>query len=238
MIAFRGYGVKPRMSDDYTYHTELIPQMSPYYDHEWTGTYVPGYNPLWLADLHATLTEWIQQGINSFSFDQFNYKSNLGQKPGLIKTIEQIRELSRTKDPESTFSGESEVDLELDSAILDYTWNWRDYVDAGPIVSVLRFPRLNCNLEDSALAAKRCFAEGLYLSAMPSKIDEENGSAFIREKPELGRALKELAVLRKQYLPYFVKGTALGESLLSQSAPEFVRAYRLGDQLLAFVLND
>ena len=95
--------------------------------------------------------------------------------------------MARSKDPQSTFASESITDLELDSSILDYTWNWLDYVDAGPIVSVLHAPRLNCNIEDSPLAVKRCFAEGLFLNVMPSKPDEPNGTALISEKPALAR---------------------------------------------------
>jgi hypothetical protein len=241
------YGVKPGPkvmpdevveSGNYTYHPELIPQMNPYYDHEDRGAWIEDDNPLWQKDALAALTEWVDQGMTSVSFDQFCYKPTPGQKPALIKIAEQVRALARSKDPQSTFCGESCVDLELDNAILDYTWNWSDYKDAGPIVSVLRWPRLNCNIEDSPLAAKRCFAEGLYLNMMPSKPDQANGTALISEKPELGKALKSLASLRKQFLPYFVEGNALGDSILSQPATAFVRAYRLGGKLLVFVLND
>ena len=111
-------------------------------------------------------------------------------------------------------------------------------MDAGPIVSVLRSPRLNCNIDDSPLAVKKCFAEGLYLNVMPSREDEPNGTALISERPPLARALKDVAAMHKQFLPFFVEGNALGESVLSQATAAFVRAYRLRDRLLVLVLND
>ncbi len=231
------YGVKPG-HDDWTYHPELIPPFRPYYAHEWEGTFVHDDNLLWQQDARAALIAWVNRGMRSLAFDQFLFKETPGQKPGLIKIIEQVRSVARSKDPQSTFCGESAADLELENQVLDYTWNWVDYVDAGPIVSVLRSPRLNCNIEDSALATKRCFLEGLYLNVMPSKPDEPNGTALIRERPLLAKALKTVARLRKQFLPYFVEGNALGESVLSQAAPAFIRAYQLRDRLLVFVLND
>ena len=146
--------------------------------------------------------------------------------------------MAQSKDSQSTFASESITDLELDSPILDYLWNWTDYVDAGPIVSVLRSPRPNCNIDDSPLTAKKCFAEGLFLNVMPSKVDGPNGTALISERPALANALKQIAGMHKQFLAYFVEGHALGESVLSQATTAFVRAYQLPDRLLVLVLND
>jgi hypothetical protein len=78
----------------------------------------------------------------------------------------------------------------------------------------------------------------LYLNVMPSKVDGPNGTALISEQPPLARALKDVASLHQQFLPYFAEGHALGESVLSQAATAFVRAYQLRDRLLVFVLND
>ena len=73
---------------------------------------------------------------------------------------------------------------------------------------------------------------------MPSKEDEPNGTALISERPRLANALKVVAAMHKQFLPYFVEGNALGDSFLCQATPAFVRAYRLRDRLLVLVLND
>ncbi len=235
--ALSRYGVKPG-HDDWTVHPELIPQFRAYYAHRWEGTYIGDDNPVWQKDVLAAFSEWVDKGMNSFSFDQFGYKEVAGQKPGLIEVIEQVRALARAKDPQSTFASESITDLELDSPILDYLWNWTDYVDAGPIVSVLRSPRLNCNIDDSPMAVKKCFAEGLFLNVMPSKVDGPNGTALVGERPALAKALDEAAAMHKQFLRYFVEGHALGESVLSQPTTAFVRAYQLPDRLLVLVLND
>ncbi|HXW15074.1 MAG TPA: hypothetical protein VEN79_11240 [Terriglobia bacterium] len=239
------YGVKPG-HDDWTYHPELIPEFRPYFAHDLEGTFVDDDNLVWQEDARAALSEWVKRGMSSLSFDQFVYKETPGQKPGLIKIIEAVRALARSEDPQSTFSSESCTDLELDSSILDYTWNWigpgidalNQTVDAGPLVSILRSPRLNCNIDDSPMAVKKCFAEGLFLNVMPSKVDEPNGTALISEKPPLASALKSVAALHKLFLPYFTEGDALGESVLARPAPAFVRAYSLGEGLLVFVLND
>jgi hypothetical protein len=237
ITAAERYGVQPG-HDDWTYHPELIPEFRPYYDHSLEGMFIDDDNPLWQKDALGALTDWVNRGMTSLTFDQFAYKETPGQKPGLIKVIEQVRAAARSKDPQSTFGSESCTDLELDSSILDYTWNWLDYEDAGPLVAVLRSPRLNCNIDDSSMAAKRCFAEGLYLNVMPSKKDEPNGTALVSERPQLAQALKDAAAMRRQFLPYFVEGNALGDSILGEPAKAFVRAYRFHDRLLVLVLND
>jgi hypothetical protein len=111
-------------------------------------------------------------------------------------------------------------------------------VDAGPLVSVLRAPRLNCNIEDSPMAVKKCFAEGLFLNVMPSQVDGPNGTALISDKPALATALKTAAALRAQFLSYFVEGNALGESVLDRPATAFVRAYSQTNGVLVLVLNN
>jgi hypothetical protein len=231
------YGIKPG-HDDWTYHPELIPLFRPYYTHELEGMLVEDDDPLWQQDVLAALTEWIDRGVSSFSWDVFAFKEGTGQKPGLIKLIEQVRARARAKDPQSTFSGESCTDLELEGSLLDYTWNWLDYVDAGPILNVLRSPRLNCNVEDSARVVKKAFSDGLYLNVMPRKPDAANGSALISSQPEMAAALKEAASLRKQFLSFFVDGVFIGDSVLSQPCSAFVKGYVQGDKLLVIVLND
>src|SRR5262249_36942887 len=152
---------------------------------------------------------WISRGITSFSWDQFWYKYRSGQKPALVDLISRVRDSARAKDPQSTFGSESVTGLELEGPVLDYTWNWNDYSDAAPITSVLRSPRLNCNIEDSPLVVKKGFADNLYLNFWPSLPDQPNGTAMISDRPELGAALLQTAKMRKQFLPYFTEGTFL-----------------------------
>jgi len=231
------YGAKEGTSD-WTYHYELIPQFRPYYTKFWDGASVNTNNELWQQDVLGALTEWIDRGVTSFSWDQFGPKVRKGEQPALVNTIEKVRSLARAKYPDSTFSGESGTHLELESPVLDYTWNWTDYQDAAPITSVLRAPRLNCDVEDSPLVVKKAFADNLYLNVMPRKPDQPNGTALISEEPPLAAALKQVAGLRKEFLPYFVRGTFIGDSVLWEKTSAFVRGYQDENKLLVIVLND
>ncbi|GAG14935.1 unnamed protein product, partial [marine sediment metagenome] len=127
--------------------------------------------------------------------------------------------------------------LESNGDVLDYTWNWVDEVNADPILSVLRSPRLSCNVE-GPLAAKMAFACGNYLNVFPRTPDRENGTSLISEIPELSKAVKECTVLRRQFLDYFVDGNLIGDSVLTEPTTAFVRAHVLSDRMLVFVLND
>ena len=233
------YGVEPATSD-WTYHYELIPNFRPYSTKYWDGARVASDNPIWQQDVKTALIEWLDGGLPSFSWDVFETGVERGQKAPLVDLIEEVRQYARRKDPKSTFSGESVTveSLEHDGRVLDYTWNWLDYTDAGPILNVLKAPRLNCNVEDSSLVVKKAFADGLYLNVMPRKPDRPNGTALISEITPLSRALKEVAPLRKQFLPFLVEGIFLGDSILREPSAAFVRSHQLSDRLLIVVLND
>jgi hypothetical protein len=238
--AERVYGLKPGTLN-WTFHSEMIPIFRPYYAKGEESTWIPTGNALWQKKVLDCLADWISAGISSISFDefgggpQFGVQSDVHQK---LDLIEKVRDLARVKDAESTFSGESIDSLELDGKVLDYTWNWLDYVDAGPILNVLRAPRLNCNVEDSARVVKEAFSDGLYVNVMPRKRDASNGSALISSQPAMAHALKEAASLRKQFLPFFTDGTFIGDSVLSRQTSAFVRGHTLGKKLLVIVLND
>jgi len=230
------YGA-PSGTEDWTYHPELIPLFRPYYTKFWDGAMVDTNNKLWEQDVIAALRDWTDKGLPSFSWDVFAVKSQGSRQPGLLTTIDTVRKLARAKYPESTFSGESVANLEYDSQILDYTWNWVDYEDAAPITSVLRSPRLNCNVESSPRVVNKCFADNLFLNVMPRKPDQPNGTALISEKPDLASALSTVTNLRRQFLPYFVSGTFIGDSVLAHPLNAFVRGYQLNDKLLVIALN-
>ncbi len=238
--AARRYGVKPT-SENWTYHPELIPQFRPYYTQFPEGeSWVDSDNPVWQAEVESALKDWVNRGIRSFCWDVFQPKTKPGKKPDLIALVERLRGAARAADPEATFGGESvtSCSFERDGAVLDYTWNWIDYVDACPLLSVLRVPRLNCNVQSSALVVKKAFADSLYLNVMPRKPEDQWGTALIRDELPLATALREVMRLRQQFLPYFVTGIFIGDSVLSEPVPAFVRAYQLGRKLLIIVLND
>lgn len=233
------YGVKAG-SGNWTYHPELIPNFRPFYNNALSGGWVDAGNKAWQQDVLAELTRWVERGMTSISWDQFSNRTDAGGHSGMVALIQKVRELARRKDPQSSFSGESirPGSMEEDGAVLDYTWNWTNYTDAGPILNVLSAPRLNCNVEDSPLVVKQAFAEGLFLNVMPRKADQPNGTALISESPALSASLKEVAHLHRQFLPYFVEGTYLGNSVLAAPSTGFVRGRQLGNRLLIVAVND
>ncbi|MEJ7595745.1 MAG: hypothetical protein WKF77_29900 [Planctomycetaceae bacterium] len=181
-----------------------------------------------------------------------------------VEAVRGFRAIIRPLDPEATFAGEPYFgNIERAAQVLDYTWNWVDYLEATPYVNTLGVPRLNCNIESDPRVVKMAFAENLYLNLMPKVPDDNNGTKLLSEEPALAEAVREVATLRRKFLPYFIDGVALGESVLAKPAcrhvrenlagetggalfraPKFeypavfVRGYQLDKKLLLIVLNN
>ena len=233
------YGLKPGNSN-WTYHPEMIPNFTPYYSGAHNGVFIPTENTVWRQDVTAALTEWIDAGVPSFCWDVQVLNAAADGTCPIVELIRPIRDKARAKQIDATYAGEpgSPGAYEFASAILDYTWLWVDYLEAGPLLNVIRNPRLNCHVEDGIRAAKLAFADGLYLNVMPRKPDEPNGTALISDHPDLARTLKELTMLRRKFLPYFTEGVFLGDSILNKPALVHVAAHQLDNRLLIIVLND
>jgi hypothetical protein len=137
--------------------------------------------------------------------------------------------------------------------VLDYTWNWLsnqvkeghltttddvEHVEAAPILNVLQSPRVNCNIEASTVALRKCLAEGAYINFLLRKPDGENGSATLSEKPALSAAVKQAAARRKQFLPFFATGIPVGDSILAEPSSIFVRGHVQERRALAIILNE
>ena len=149
-----------------------------------------------------------------------------------------IRDYARKVDPQSSFSGESLWNVEVDCEWLDYTWNWGAYADRQAFVNAFPAPRPNVNINRSEADARFAFMDNLMLNVWPSKPDNINGSARIADAPGLSRTLKTCAALRQQFLSYFTNGVLIGNCLLTDAAPDVrLSAYVLPDRLLAIVLN-
>jgi hypothetical protein len=157
---------------------------------------------------------------------------------------EKIRKLARAKDPESTLNGESTGNLDLEATYLDYTWSWAGWPwiaggDCRPTISVYPSPRLNAIIDRSPREVRGAFIDNQYLNVFTSKIGGINGSGMISEYPALGKALKQCAKLRKQFLPYFLDGTLIGDCILVKECPGVrVNGYAAPDRALVFVMND
>lgn len=253
------YGLKPGSGSAWIYHPEAIPAMLPFTAASGQID-VPTNNEVWGVDAFKALSELIQKGITSFAFDVYDDVGSMA----LIEWTNRVRAEATKVDPNSTFAAEPvNGSFERSTRTLDYTWNWMDYVEAGPLQNVLRYPRININAERSGRVVKMAFADGLYINAMPKAPNQPNGSRLIGEEPELAAALKEVGPLRQQFLEFFTDGHFLGESVLSEPVtpfirrnhgswiggatievgpfeyPEvFVRGHQLKDRLLIVVLNN
>lgn len=229
-------------SPAWAYHPDMVPLMDPYYldaAHPlqfWKTFNIDARNKNYQADVPAAFKAWIDKGVTSWSWDQV-----FGDAPGnggMTDLLFKVRELMREKDPEAVFSGEQVSSLEFDHGLLDYTWNWQDYADNGPVTNLMATPRLNCNIEDSPQVVKAAFMSNLWLNVMPRKPDQPNGTALIGEKPAMAAAVKQVAALRKQFLPYFVEGTFIGDSVLAGPIGGYAQAYQMPDKLLIIVMNN
>ena len=114
-----------------------------------------------------------------------------------------------------------------------------DECDYRALISSLQGgPRINLNIDRSVSEAKVGFADNLYLNVYPRKPDGVNGSDYISNHPELSKALKQCARLRKQFLNYFVNGTFIADCLLSKDCSDaHVSAYTLPKSMLVIVIN-
>jgi hypothetical protein len=81
-------------------------------------------------------------------------------------------------------------------------------------------------------------ADGAYLNFLLRKPDGENGSAILSEKPALSPVVKQAAARRKQFLPFFTEGFPIGDCILAERSPLFVRSHLHNNRALIVVLND
>ncbi|MEO8763515.1 MAG: hypothetical protein ABI416_04470 [Ginsengibacter sp.] len=230
------YGLKPNTSN-YIYDPGFVPQMNPPYASAGNGSMVSQANKTWQKDVLTSTKHLIDMGISSFSWDQF-----FSDGPGhhLDTLVAEVRKMAKEKDPQATFSGEAGTNMEYECDYLDYTWNWdySDRCDYRALISSLQGPRINQNIDRSVPEAKIGFADNLYLNIWTRKPDGINGSDYISNHPELSKALKQCARLRKQFLHYFVNGTFIADCLLSKDCPDaHVSAYTLDKSMLVIVIN-
>ncbi len=240
MIANTGtskkYGVEP--NTEYNYDPEFLPLLNPRFAVAGKGAaIIPSSNKLWQEEALTSTKRLIDLGVPSICWDQF---FTVGPGKYLDTLVTKIRKIAKEKDPQSTFSGEAGTNMENECDYLDYTWNWdyNDNCDYRALLSSLKGPRINLNIDQSLLDVKRGFADNLYLNVYPRKPDGVNGSDYISNHQELSKALKQCTRLRKQFLNYFVNGTFIGDCLLSNDcADAHVSAYTLPKSMLVIVFN-
>lgn len=230
------YGAKVTDNNGWTYHTEMIPRWNPPYATGYSCVQIGPLNKMWHEDVFEGCKHLIDIGVHSISWDQ--YWATNDPEPNMNSLSSRIRAYAKKHDPESTFSGEELWNIEIDSNYLDYTWDWGGYRDIRPLTSVLPSPRVNACISSAPDSVKLAFMDNMYLNIFPRKKESVNGSDYINNYPELSKALKQCAKLRKQFLQYFTDGTLIGECILNQACPAaHVTAYVLPDRVMMLLMN-
>jgi hypothetical protein len=230
------YGLRVGDNNGWTYHTELLPRWNPPYATDSSCVQAGPCNKQWHDDVLAGAEHLADTGIPSLCWDQF--WTTHDPEPNMISLAREIRRHAREADPECTFSGEELWNVEIDSAILDYTWNWAGYKDCRAFTSVFPSPRANCCVSSSALTVKKAFADKLYLNVLPRKAESVNGSDWINHQPEMSKALKQCARLKRQFMDYFTNGKLIGDCILSaECADAHVCAYTLTNKAIIVFIN-
>ncbi|MBN1492322.1 MAG: hypothetical protein JXA69_20580 [Phycisphaerae bacterium] len=226
-----------RKRGSYTRHVELLPRRGAWYTSSYDYNYADVRCAGWQADVHDSLKALIDKGFTDLTWDQVKLTND--REPNMITAIRWIREYTRQHDADASFGGESTSVAEIDLEPVDFTWNWRNYSDTRPLISLLADgPRINVNINRSIPDVVRSFADNLYLNVMPRRPEHINGSDWIRNHAELSRVLKQCARLRRQFLPYFTGGRLIGDCVLVEPNPAIhLTAYCFKDRMLAVVVN-
>jgi hypothetical protein len=111
-------------------------------------------------------------------------------------------------------------------------------MDRKVLTSAFPSPRINCCISSSPLVVKKAFADNLYMNIIPRKAESINGSDYISNYPDLSKALKQCASLKKQFLPYFTEGNLVGDCLLTKpvNGAHFC-SYTLPDRAIMVLIN-
>jgi len=229
------FGLQVTGTAGWTYHPELVPRFNPGYAAGFACVQVDPGNSQWQDGVAETCARLAKLGLPSVCWDQYWPTPTPVNISGLTR---RIRAEAIQHDSEASFSGEDVTNTEISCNDLDYTWNWRGYTESQAFTNAFPSPRTNININTSVENVKLGAMENLYLNVMPRKPDSINGSDTIGNHPELSAALKTCALLRRQFLPYFLDGTLIGECALTETVPGArVAAYVLPDRMLILVLN-
>lgn len=230
------YGLTVSQGMGWTQHTDTIPRFNPSYSSMYAAAQAGPTDPRWRKDALESCNNMIESGMTSIGWDQF---WNMSPETNMLELAAQIKALQKAKDPEAALSGEELWNMEFDCELLDYTWNWGGYIDCQAFTNSFPAPRINICISDDPLSVKRGFADNLYLNIFPRKPGSVNGSDWIRNYPELAKALGQCAKLRKQFLPYFTDGILIGDNLLTEPAgAAHISSYVMPGKIMMIVLNE
>ncbi len=100
------YGLKVSGNEGWTYHPEFIPRFNPPYAHAYSSVQINSHNPIWQREVLESCRHLVDMGIPSLSWDQYFIEP---PEPNVLTLTRQIRDYSRRRDPQSTFSAEEVV---------------------------------------------------------------------------------------------------------------------------------
>ncbi|MHB1001324.1 MAG: hypothetical protein ACYC27_18945 [Armatimonadota bacterium] len=229
------YGLQVSQDMGWTQHTDTIPRFNPPYSSMYAAAHVPLTNELWQKEVLESIQSFLDSGITSIGWDQF---WNREKDYNMIELTKKIRAMTKAKDPDASFYGEELWNMELDAELLDYTWNWGGYGDCQAFTNSFSAPRMNACISDDTWSVKRAFIDNLYMNIFPRKPGSVNGSDWIKNWPELSKALKQCANLRKQFLPYFTEGVLIGNNLLTEPCGAVHTSYVMPDKIMSLVMNE
>ncbi|MBO5273888.1 MAG: hypothetical protein J6I45_04665 [Clostridia bacterium] len=195
-------------------------------------------NEKWRNDVRASLAFLRDEADTpDICWDQYLINPN----ESIYQIIDEYRKETLKKYPDAAFSGESTFYYEGDIDQQDYTWDWEYWPGVGdcrPYMNVVRTERPNMNIDSEPLFVKYSFMDNYMINAYPSKPNNINGSALIRDYPEYSKALKQCAALREKFLTYFLDADLVGECLLSEECTTArVTGYALPDSALIFAVK-
>lgn len=198
---------------NYTFNRDFLPRFRPPFRADYSYVVGSAQSPGWRERGLSEYRKVLDHGGVSICCDQFFPWGQLEFNPTrtgrpadegdwLLEFGEKARELIHARNPEGAFSGEGSVDAAV--PFIDYTWQWYsgfEFADWGPFRYVFPDFRLNANVNEHPRSAILAFVEGAFLNVMPRSMEGR-----LSECPRLVFTLKQLAKLRRQFLPYFTEG--------------------------------
>jgi hypothetical protein len=202
------------VGDNWTYGKDFLPL----FQVPFMGTHAmvrgSALSPGWREESWRNYAEILERGFAGICFDVFgawkepNFNPAIDGRPdeegeALLAFARRAREMIQETNPGGSFSGEHVADANV--PVLDYTWEWKngyELADAAPFRYVFPHFRLNANVNDHPRSALVGFMEGALLNLIPGNMR----SFFLRDCPDLVATLRQLASLRRRFLPYFTEG--------------------------------
>lgn len=206
----------PRLQS-WSYHPDFVPVFNPPFSDSYVSAMVCGASAGWREAYLAGAAQLADWGFGSAGFDQtfvisccFNkaHDHKPQQTGGAFHaTLQEGIEIGRRADPDGTFSGEFFGDVL--QTYQQYTWDWftMNPEVAAPFRFVFPRYRIGFLVDRSLRWLIEGFTHGMFLNFFP-----EGGHGMIGTDEVFSRHVQALAVLRRQYAPFFERGEYYGSA--------------------------